>query len=49
MRIYGKNLKKISLFGTKRPIALKLAMQYRLIDYNQIYSNNDTGMTLTYF
>ena len=40
---------KISLFGTKRPITLKLGMQYRLIDYYQIYSNDDTGMTLTYF
>ena len=43
-----KNLNK-SLFGTKRPITLKLAMQYWLIDYCQIYSNDDTGMTLTYF
>ena len=50
MRIYhGKNLNKISLFGTKRPITLKLAMQYRLIDYYKIYSNDDTGMILTYF
>ena len=49
MRMYGKNLNKISLFGTKRLITLKLAMQYRLIDYYQIYSNDDTGMTLTYF
>ena len=24
-------------------------MQYRLIDYYQIYSNDDIGMTLTYF
>ena len=24
-------------------------MQYWLIDYYQIYSNDDTGMTLTYF
>ena len=30
-------------------ITLKLCMQYRLIDYYQIYSNDDTGMTLTYF
>ena len=49
MRIYGKNLKKISLFGTKRLITLKLAMQYLLINYYQIYSNDDIGMTLTYF
>ena len=49
MRINGKTLNKISLFGTKRLITLKLAMQYRLIDYYQIYSNDDTGMTLTYF
>ena len=49
MRIYGKNLNKISLFGTKRLITLKLPMQYWLIDYYQIYSNDDTSMTLTYF
>ena len=40
---------KISLFGTKRLITLKLVMQYWLIDYYQIYSNDDIGMTLTYF
>ena len=40
---------KNSLFGTKRPITLKLGMQYRLIDYYQIYSNDDTGLTLAYF
>ena len=49
MRIYFKNLNKISLFGTKKPITLKLAMQYQLIDYYQIYSNDDTSMNLAYF
>ena len=39
MHIYGKKLKKISLFGTKRPITLKLGTQYRLIDY---YSGDRT-------
>ena len=28
---------------------MKLGTQYQLIDYYQIYSNDDTGMTLTYF
>ena len=45
MRIYGKK----SPCLTKRPITLKLGLQYRLIDYYQIYSNDDTGMALTYF
>ena len=47
--LYGKNVEKISLFGTKRLITLKLGMQFRLVNYYQIYSNDDTGMILTYF
>ena len=35
--------------GTKRPITLKLCVQHRVLDYYQIYSNDDPGLTLTYF
>ena len=49
MPIYGKNLKKIFFSGTKRPMTLKLYMQHRVLKYYQIYSNDDPGLTLTYF
>ena len=35
--------------GTKRPMTLKLGMQYRVLEYYHIYSNDDPGLTLTYF
>ena len=44
--IYGK--KKI-FTGTKRPMTLKLDMQHRVLENYQFYSNNDPGLTLTYF
>ena len=47
MPIYGKNLKKIFFSGTKRPMTLKLGMQHRVLEYYQICSNDDPG--LTYF
>ena len=49
MPIYGKNLKKIFFSGTKRPMILKLGMQYRVLEYYQVYSNGDPGLTLIYF
>ena len=49
MPIYGKNLKKIFFSGTKRLIALKLGIQHRMLEYYKIYSNDDPGLTLTYF
>ena len=49
MPIYGKNLKKIFFSGTKRPMTLKLGMQHWVLEYYQIYSNDDPGLTLTYF
>ena len=49
MRIYGKNLNKYPCLEQKRPITLKLDIQYRLTDSSQIYLNDETGMTLTYF
>ena len=49
MSIYGKNLKKFFFYGTKRPMTLKLGMQHRVLEYYQVYSNDDPELTLTYF
>ena len=49
MPIHGKNLKKIFFSGTKRPLTLKLGMQYQVLEYYQMCSNDDPGLTLTYF
>ena len=49
MPIYGKNLKKIFFSGTKRSMTLKLGMQHWVLEYYQICSNDDPGLTLTYF
>ena len=37
--------------GTKRPMTLKLgtSMHHRLLEYYQVCSNDDPGLTLTYF
>ena len=34
---------------TKRPMTLKLCMQYRVLEYHQVCSNDAPGLTLTYF
>ena len=47
--IYGKNLKKIFFSGTKRPMTLNLGMHHRVLEYYQVCSNDDPGLTLTYF
>ena len=47
MPIYGKNLKKI-FSETKKQMPLKLGMQHRVLEYYQICSNDDPGLTLTY-
>ena len=49
MPIYDKNLKKLFFSETKRPMTLKLSMQHWVLEYYQVYSNDDTGLTLTYF
>ena len=46
MPIYGK---KIFFSGTKRLMTLKLGMQHRVLKYYQVCSNDDPGLTLTYF
>ena len=47
--IYGKNLKKIFLSGTKRPMTLKMGLLHRVFEYYQVCSNDDPELTLTYF
>ena len=48
MAIYGKNLKKI-FSGTNRPMTLNLGMHHQVLEYYQVCSNDDPGLTLTYF
>ena len=48
MAIYGKNLKK-HFSGTKRPMTFNLGMHHRVLEYYQVCSNDDPGLTLTYF
>ena len=45
MPIYGKNLKKSS---SPEPKGRKLDMQHRVLEYYQVCSNDDPGLTLTY-
>ena len=47
--IWLKLKKKIFFSGTKRPMTLNLAMHHRVIEYYQVCSNDDPGLTLTYF
>ena len=49
MPIYGKTLQKIFFSGTKRLMTLKQGMQHWVLEYYQVYSNDDPGLTLTYF
>ena len=46
--IYGKYLLNI-FSGTKQPVTLKVGMQHRVRKYYQVCSNDDPGLTLTYF
>ena len=43
-----KTLKNL-LVLTKRPMTLKLGMQHWVLQYYQVSSNDDPGLTLTYF
>ena len=43
-------VKTLKIFsGIKRPMTLKLGMQHRVLKYCQVCSNDDHGLTLTYF
>ena len=48
MPIYGKNL-KIVFSRTEQPMILKFGMRHRVLECYQIPSNDDPGLTLTYF
>ena len=43
-----KNL-KIFFCGTKKLMTLKLGVPHRVLEYYQVCSNDDPGLTLTYF
>ena len=47
--IQDKNLYKSSYQEQKKSMTLKPGMQYRILEYYQICSNDDPGLTLTYF
>ena len=48
MLIYGKSLKYF-FSGTERPMTLNVGIQHRVLEYYQVCSNDDPGLTLTYF
>ena len=49
MPIYGKNLKKSLEPKGKRLMTLKLGVCHQVLEYYQVCSNDDPGLTLTYF
>ena len=40
---------KIFFSGTERPMILTLGMRHRVLEYYQVCSNDDPGLTLPYF
>ena len=40
---------KIGFSGIKQPMTLKVGMQIRVLEYYQVCSSDDPGLTLTYF
>ena len=49
MSIYNKNLKNLLLRCFVRSMTLKVGMPHRVLEYYQSFSNDDPGLTLTYF
>ena len=47
--IYGKNPSKVFFSGTGRPISTKHGMKHRGLQPIIVSSNDDPGVTLTYF
>ena len=47
--IYGKNPSKIFFSGTGRPISTKLGMKHWGLQPTIVCSNDEPGVTLTYF
>ena len=48
MPILGKNF-KIIFSGTKKPMTLNVGLRHWVLEYYQVCSNDDSGMTLAYF
>ena len=48
-RPYVVKPSQIFFSGTKSPMTLKFCMQHRVIKYYHVSSNDDPGLTLTYF
>ena len=49
MTIYGKKTKKKIYFsGTKKPMTLNLGMHQLVLEYDQVCSNDDPGLRMTY-
>ena len=49
MAVNSKNLLKIFFSRTRRPMILKLGMNYQAMELYKVYINRDPWMTLTYF
>ena len=49
MPVYGENLKKDLLLRNQKAETLTLGMQHRVLEYYRVCSNDDPGLTLTYF
>ena len=49
MPIYGKNPEKNLFSKTSRPMTYELGIQHQWLRPYKIYSDDDTGLTLTYF
>ena len=49
MPIYDNNLKQIFFSGTKRLETLNLGMHHLVLEYYQFCSNDNPGLTMTYF
>ena len=47
--IYGKNSSKIFFSRTSGPISTKLGMKHGGLLSTKVWSNDDPGLTLTYF
>ena len=51
MAPYQYMVKTLNIFfsGTKGPMTMKVGMQHRMLEYYIVCSNDDTGLTFTYF
>ena len=49
MAAYMVKTLKIVFSGTERPMTFNVGMQHRVLKYCQVCSNDDPGLTVTYF